>query len=206
MKKLIFAVTFFLLVLCLKVSYAQSVEFTPIAGYTFADRFDIYRGYGRVGGGFTFGGTFAYVVDSQLAIELSYSRQDAWATAWSDYYGFDYDDKISANYLLLGGTKILPLSEAFRVFGGMGAGIGIFSPKGRDLNTITKFAVGVKAGLKYFFTGRVGFVAQTSLNFPITNASGSLWWDVGNGASVGVSSTVPFVQFGLSGGLVFRLN
>jgi hypothetical protein len=64
----------------------------------------------------------------------------------------------------------------------------------------------INGGVKYFFTPGVGQRLQADLTFPVTNVGGSLWWSPGSGTSVGVSSYVPFLQFGFTGGLVLKLK
>lgn len=203
MKKIILLIC--LTILTNTLIKAQDLQFTPFAGYTFADKFKFDRGNARIGDGFTYGGILSYVIDNSVAIELTYSRQDCDVSAYSDYHEIDVWGPISANYIYLGGSKLLPLNEEMFLFTGTNIGMGIYSGKDNNLGSTTKFAVGFNGGLKYFFSDRVGFRLQANLNLPITDVGAGFWWG-GGGPSVGLSSRVPFLQFGFTGGLVFNLN
>ena len=197
---------FAVLLLIITIStYAQNIQFTPIAGYTFADKFNFDRGKAKIGDGFTYGGILSYVINDKMAIDISYSREDCDVFAYSDYYDIDIKGQISANYIFLGLEKLMPLNENAFLFTGTNLGVGIYSGKNSDLKSTTKFAVGINGGLKYFFSDRLGFRAQANLNFPITDVGAGLWWG-GGGPSVGLTSRIPFLQFGFSGGLIFNLN
>ncbi|RKD90317.1 hypothetical protein [Mangrovibacterium diazotrophicum] len=185
---------------------AQELFITPFAGYTFADGFNFNRGRAKIGDGFTYGGIISYVVDNRMSLELTYSREDCHAMAYSSYWGIDVYEPISANYILVGGSRLLPFSEKFSAFIGPNIGVGIYSGKSGDVGTKTKFAFALNGGCRYMFTDRVGFRIQANLNMPITDVGGSLWWDSTSGTSVGISSRVPFVQFGFTGGLTFNIN
>jgi hypothetical protein len=204
MKKIILLIC--ITILTTTLIKAQDFQFTPFAGYTFADKFKIDRGNARIGGGFTYGGILSYVIHESIAIELTYSRQDCDASAYSDYYEIDVWGPISANYIYLGGSKLLQLNEDMFLFTGTNVGMGIYSGKDNSTSSTTKFAVGLNGGLKYFFSDKVGLRLQANLNFPITDIGGGLWWGIGSGPSVGLTSRIPFLQFGFSGGLVFTLN
>lgn len=184
---------------------AQKLQIAPFAGYTFADKFRFDRGNARIGDGFTYGGTLSLLLRNSTSVNLTYSRQDCDFYAFSDYYDIDIDGRISANYIFLGASEMYNVSNEFSLFAGSNVGMAVYSGQSRDLETKTHFAVGFNAGLNYFFTEQVGIRLQGTLNFPITNLDAVFWWGTG-GSSVGVSSRVPFLQFGLLGGLVFNLN
>lgn len=189
------------------ISWAQGLQLYPFAGYTFADRFPISGGTARIGDGFTYGGALAFVVSDYYAVELKYSRMDADVSAYSPYNNIDiYGEPVSLNYILLGGSKLFPVSEEAILFSGLNLGVGIMGSKDDTFNTITKFAAGINAGVKYFFTKSAGIRLQANLDFPVTDVGGSLWWSPGSGTQVGVSSYVPFLQFGFTGGLVLKLK
>ena len=84
--------------------------------------------------------------------------------------------------------------------------MGIYTGKENDIGTTTKFSVGLNGGVKYFLSDIIGIRIMAILNMPITDVSGGFWWSSGGGTSIGLSSNVPFLQFGFMGGLVINLN
>lgn len=203
MKKLLFL----LLCLFLTASYvrSQSFELIPTVGYTFADRFHIPRGEARIGDAFSYGATLSYVASPRLSVDLTWTSMSCNSWARSDYYELNTDGTVNANYILVGSSKYFPLNQEARLFTGAGIGVGIFSGK-EELGSSTKFAVGVKGGFKYDIAPNAGFVLQASLNMPVGDVGAGLWWNVGSGPAIGVSSSSPFFQFGLSGGFVIRFG
>ena len=107
---------------------------------------------------------------------------------------------------MIGSNRIVPISESFEVFGGLKIGGVTYASKGNGFNNVTKFAVGISAGMSYFFNPRVGLRVQANLNFPIIDVGANLWWSSGSGVNTGVSAYSPILQFGFLGGLVFKLN
>ncbi len=51
----------------------------------------------------------------------------------------------------IGTNRIVPVSESFEVFGGAKIGGVTYASKGNGFNNVTKFAVGISAGMSYFF-------------------------------------------------------
>jgi len=188
------------------IGKAQKIQLIPFAGYTFGDKFNFDQGTARIGDGFTYGGTLSLVDRELSALELTYSRQNADASAYSEYHNINVNEPVSINYILLGGSKLWPLSERFILFAGMGMGVGIIGSKADTFSTLTKFAVGANGGVKYYFNRKIGVRLQSNLNFPFTKVGGTLWWDTENNTQAGATSVVPFIQFGFTGGLVFNLN
>lgn len=190
MKKLFF------LLLCLfltaSVVRSQSFEFVPTVGYTFADRFHIPRGEAKIGNAFTYGATLSYVASPRLSIDLTWTGMNCDSWAHADYYEVNTAGNVNANYILAGTTKYFPLNQEARFFTGGGLGVGIFSGE-NGLGSSTKFAVGVKGGFKYDISSSAGFVLQANLNMPVGDVGAGLWWNVGSGPSIGVSSYSPFL-------------
>jgi hypothetical protein len=192
-------------------SYSQVVEIAPLAGYTFADRFDLYGGYGRVGDGFTYGGTLAVKFSKYSALELLYTRQDAIGEFYAlDYYtGVIYEDSnvpLSVNYFEIGGLALRPVGAEERIepFLGVEVGAALIAPK-EDFNDVWKFAAGVKAGMKIWFSDALGIYFQGNLQMPMQFAGVGIFGG-STGLTTGVTTTTTITQFGFSGGLVFRMG
>jgi hypothetical protein len=187
-------------------SQAQSIEINPFAGYNFGDKFYIYGGNARIGDGFTYGGTLTLVAGEYNAIELTYMRTDMTVNAYSNYLGFDISDPSSSNYIVIGGSRLFPVTDKLIPYAGANIGLGIFASRNDTYSSVEKLAVGLDAGLKLFLTDKVGLRLQSNLYFPVTNVGAGLWWSSGGGTSVGASGSVPFVQFGFTGGLIFKIK
>ena len=187
-------------------AYSQNIKIFAHSGYTFGDKFPIYGGSGKIYDGHTFGGSIAYQISPVYEVEFTYTYQDSRIVVQSVASNIDINSIASINYFLIGTNRILPLSEKFDLFGGVKIGAVNYASKAADFNNITKFAVGINAGMSYFFSSIVGLRVQANLNFPVIDVGANLWWNSGAGPSVGVSSYSPIIQFGFAGGLVFKLS
>ena len=185
---------------------AQSFEVTAFSGYTFADKFPISGGSAKINDGHTYGGILSYNHNESYAFELLYSRQETRGSAKSSYLNLDNDEAISVNYILAGSNRMIPTSVHGAFFGGIKLGAVIFSPKLNQYSNVTKFAVGITGGYKHMLNDIIGIRLQANLYAPIIDAGANFWWSPGNGTSVGVSSYTPILQFGLNGGIVFKLG
>ena len=185
---------------------AQSIELTPFAGYTFRSTVNITNGQARVNDGFTYGGALTYKAGLYNAIELSYYRYQTNATAQSSYSGFEFvDTPVNVNYMFIGGQRIIPANEKMSGFTGFNLGAGWLGSGNDSFSTITKFSVGLVAGLKIMASDKIGIRLQTNLALPITGAGGSFYWGSG-GSGVGLTGYVPIWSFGFTGGLVYKIK
>jgi hypothetical protein len=195
---------FFVLISVAFSAGAQTFEIFGFSGYTFGDKLPISGGTAKIYDGHTYGGILGYNLSETYVIEVLYSRQDSRVTAFSDFLNLDVDEPISANYILAGSNRLIPLSEKATFFSGVKLGAVIFGSKDDNFDDVTKFAAGLNGGFKTAFTENIGVRLQANLNFPITDVGASLWWSSGGGTNVGVSSYTPVIQFGFTGGLVYR--
>lgn len=128
------------------------------------------------------------------------------ATASSTFLSDRVDVRTRVHYAMIGGNRLFPTSENLTFFAGMKMGTGTLAFPDREYRNITKFTFGFQGGLKYFATERIGIRMQANLMMPVVSAGGSLWWSPGGGTAVGVSTWSPIVQFGFTGGIIFRLQ
>lgn len=186
-------------------SQAQ-VEITPFTGYTFDHSFPILGGRATLGGGQTFGGMLGFGLNEFAEVELLYSYQGGNSTARSSSLSNDVRTRTAAHYALIGVNRLFPTSSQMAFFTGLKVGTGTLASLDNDFTNITRFAVGINGGMKYFFTEKVGLRLQANLMMPISNVGANLWWSPGGGTQVGVSGWSSVIQFGFTGGLVFRLS
>lgn len=185
---------------------AQSVEITPFTGYTFDHSFPIRGGRATLGGGQTVGGLLGFKLSDLTEIEVLYSWQSGNSVARSTAIQSNVNTVTNANYILIGGNKLFPLNSQMTLFSGLKAGAGIVAFPNGDYRDISRFTVGLNGGMKYFFTEKVGVRVQANLMMPVSNAGANLWWSPGSGTQVGVNGWSSVIQFGFTGGLVFRLS
>lgn len=201
-----FFVLFALFLAVASVSVAQKVEITPMIGYNFADQFNIDGGSARISDGLSYGGTLTIIPKGFNSIELTYRRMDGTMTANSTYLSNYFDEEVSTNYVFISGNRIASLSESVHFTGGLNLGVGFLTSKDDYFSTITKFAMGLNAGIKYYINDKVGIRVQTNLDFPVTSVGASFGWSSSGGTYAGAGGYVPFWQFGFSGGLIYKLR
>jgi hypothetical protein len=83
--------------------------------------------------------------------------------------------------------------------------VGVDSPSRETSGSVNKFAWGLKLGANIWATPRVGIKLQAHLLSIVDGAGGGLYFGTG-GVGAGVSTYSTFYQFGLGGGLTFRLG
>jgi hypothetical protein len=204
MKKLLLLFTCILLIAL--SSKSQSVELTPFAGYTFRSTVNITGGQARVEDGFTYGGALTIAPSQYNAIEISYYRYSTDATAQSSYTGFEFGSTpVNVNYMFIGGQRLFPASDMVTGFTGFNIGSAWLGSGNNSFSTITKFAMGIDAGVKIMASEKVGIRLQTNFNFPISGSGGSYYWGTG-GSGVALTGYVPIWSFGFTGGLIFKIK
>jgi hypothetical protein len=204
MKKLLFLSTFLLAVAF--SALAQSIEVTPLAGYTFRTTKNYNAGWTRVNDGFTYGGAITIAASKYNAIEISYYRYETTAEAHTTYSGYElFNGPVAMNYIFVGGQRLFPASEKVTGFTGFNVGASWMGSQNNKFNTMTKFAVGIDAGVKIMASEKIGVRLQANLNFPVTNTSGSFYVGTG-GSGVAMYGYVPMLSFGFTGGLIFKIK
>ena len=186
--------------------FAQGVELTPFAGYTFQTTKNYSGGYTRIHDGFTYGGALTVAASRYNAIELSYYRYETTAEARTNYTGYEvFNGNVAMNYLLIGGQRLFPASEKVTGFTGFNIGAGWMGSTDNAFSTMTKFAMGIDAGVKIMASEKIGIRLQTNLNFPITTAGGAFYVGT-SGSGVAMYGYVPAWSFGFTGGLIFKVK
>lgn len=178
-------------------SQAQ-IEVSPFVGYTFGDKFYA----GRVGDGMSYGASIAYPIRRFASIEFTYMGQQG--TAESYYSKMKAD--MNSNYFLLGLVKNIPVAQAISVYGGGAIGIASYNTVFENTDAMVKFGVGFKAGVKFWLNDKVAIFTQINANFPVTDVNADVWWTLGGGPDAGLSTSVPFTQFGFNAGLAIKLG
>lgn len=165
---------------------------------------------GTVKGGFLWGAGLQFNLRDNYGLELLYMRQDTKANL--DYY-FDGNQKtdfdVSMNYIMLGGVKSMhkPGSKA-EPYGGLMLGanfVHVENPENGKSDDATKFAWGLRGGVNLWASDKVGIKLQAQLLSSVQGVGGGIYFGTG-GAGAGVSTYSSVLQFGLGGGLTFKIG
>ena len=208
----------FLLVLystAISITYAQHTKFNLYSGYTFDDRvdsyYDTYNYYnGKIQGGFVWGAGIEFMTQKYYGIELMYNRMDSHAPM--TYYNNGLKNKtfdIGLNQIMVACNRYFPTNnpKVEPYFGAM-MGLTIFSLKNPDpggSSSITKLGYGIRFGTNIFATDKVGIKLQAQLMSAAQAVGGGFYFGTG-GSGAGVTSYSSFYQFGLVGGLTFKMG
>jgi len=195
-------------IICLPfILKSQTVEITPFGGYVFpgtlnADGGSVYfRGNGQYGGMVSIG------VSRVIDVDLIYNRIDTKADVniynWN--YSYNYDVvPVSINYMHIGFTKNFRINQVVSPFVGFSLGSCLVYPKA-DYQSAWFFSMGITGGAKIYFSKRVGIRLQAQALAPI-QGSGFYMFAGSGGSGGGVSVYSTLVQFGFTGGIIFRLG
>ena len=181
-----------------------SITLLTFESYTFADKFDTQYGSGKIQDGFQWGLGLEIGLADVAAIELVYQnmKTDAY------YQGFDqrYNGSVGINYALIGGTRYAPLNDKIAGFGTLDLGVAWANPdKSLQSESVTKFAVGGRIGLRIMASERVSLRLHTQLLSPVQWFGGGFYFGTG-GSGAGVSTGSTIYQFNLGGSLNFKLR
>jgi len=190
------------------------IEITPFAGYMLGGSIKFYQGKFKILDNLSYGGHLAYRVRPSQLIEISYARMDTEGD-WNPNYGYsnEYPAKtvgLAVNHLQIGTVNELMLAnDAVRPFGTFTLGTSWIHGKETTAQDEWLFSVTLGAGLKYFFTPRIGIRLQADLLLPMVFDGAGFYLGVGTGGAssgVGVSTWVPIVQGNFTGGIIIALG
>jgi hypothetical protein len=182
----------------------SSITLLTFESYTFADKFDTQYGSAKVMDGFQWGGGLEFGLTDENAIELIYQHLDTDAY----YQGSNrrYDGTIGVNYILVGGTRYLPVNDKISGFGTLDLGVGWFNPSSSlESEGSTKFSIGGRLGLRIATSEKVSLRLHAQLISPVQWFGGGFYLGTG-GSGAGVSTGSTIWQFNLGGSLNFKLR
>lgn len=201
---------------------AQDLKFNTQAGFVFDDRFDsrfdAFNYYnGRLNGGFQWGAGLEYLVNDDYGVEINYIRQSTKVPLNYYYYGPKFQNfDANLNYVLIGTNRYFDVdSKMIKPFFGAQVGLVVvnwsnpysISPDNHynGSGNITKFAWGAKTGTEVWFTDAIGLKLQAQLLSAVQSVGGGFYFGTG-GSGAGLSANSSIFQFGLGGGLTFKLS
>jgi len=202
------------------IAFGQGEKRINLYGnYVFDDSFDsYYDAYnyysGKIKGGFQYGAGIEFMLKESYGLELLYMGQST--TAPTTYYDdATFQGVQTANLdlnlnwaMLAGGRHMMRPGSKFEGYGGLMLGalfISAENPNNHKSNSATKFAWGIRLGGNIWASDKVAIKLQAQLLSAVQSVGGGLYFGTG-GAGAGVSTYSSMLQFGLGGGLAFRLG
>jgi hypothetical protein len=194
-------------------TYAQSIQITPSYGYRFGGRVDVFVGneFGYV----KFNDSQSYGIDMAIDVKPGFAVNLSWFGQYTPMDFFNYGDisveslgDIHINYFTIGGLY-KKNHNGITPFGGLGLGVGVFSPERREYDTSTRMAMNLQAGAIFDMSHRVGLKIRAAMLVPFQFSGGGLFCSAGTGGSgcgvnVGASSSI--IQGDISAGIVVNLG
>ncbi|MBK9105361.1 MAG: porin family protein [Saprospiraceae bacterium] len=196
----------FLAVTLTATAQTSSVTLLTFAGYTFADKFETYYGYGKIQNAFQWGAGLEFGIQPGAAMELIYLRSDADAY-YDSYYDKRIEGKVGLNYILLGATRYAPINDVVSGFGTFDMGVGFTSNIDESLSSsnVTKFAIGGRLGLRIAPNDKISLRVHAQILSPVQWIGGGVYFGTGgSGAGVSTGSTIWQFQFG--GSVNYRIK
>ncbi len=187
-------------------------------GYGFDDDVEYVTDNGKYfngtlkGTGF-YGGGFEYVLQNNYGIELLYMRED---TDVPINYSYGANDSarstspgVGINFIMLAGNGYTKIPNSpIEPFGSVMIGLAIFNNKnplpGAETSA-TNFGYGFRAGLNIWASNTVGIKVMGQLMSAAQAFGGGFYLGTG-GVSAGVNPESSMLQFGVGGGLTFKLG
>lgn len=194
----------------------HGIRLNGYSAYVFDNSFDTYytsNTYleGKIKGGFQWGVGLEFLPNENYGIEVLYYRQDTKAPIRYDY-GIGVAERevdLGINYIMAGGVRYMNTGGGkLQPYGGLLLGAAIFSnkaPEGDEQDSYSKFAWGARLGVNIWVSEKVGLKLQAQLLSAVQGFGGGLYLGTG-GAGAGVSTYSTLLQFGLGGGLCFKIG
>lgn len=201
----------FSLICCISGAFAQSsIEFIPLGGYTFSDKVNFNSTFGKLDGGFNYGGSFQFNFNRHIGLEVMYNRMQVPANLYN--YGQlpgdqpIYSTSAGLNYIMAGPVSTFPVpGSPVSIFIGADLGAMIFTPSPNSFASNAVFAYGFQAGTNIYMNERVGIRLSARLLGTAPSSSGYYfggWGDPG-----GYYYTNPgLVQFAFNAGIIIGLG
>jgi hypothetical protein len=191
-----------------RIHYGTRTEITPIYGAQFLGRMPAKEGDMRVRESQTFGLIVDVPVNYDVYVEFSYSRQPTslgFNYATSDVALERPDElKVNVDYWQLGALREVKY-PGYKVFGAVTLGAASFAPRDSEYQTEWLFSLAGSAGLKYYFSEKLGIRFTGRLMLPMKFGGGELWCGP-TGCSVDTGEQARMVQADATIGFIIRFG
>jgi len=195
---------FVIVLLSPALTQAQHVEITPFGGYVFPVTWNASNGSIYFHGNAQYGGMVNIGVSRAVDIDVIYNRIDTKADP--AIVGVTFDQiPLSINYFMVGFTKNFRVSDVVSPFIGLNMGACLLAPKSSEYYDYWFFAWGLQGGVKVYFSKYVGLRLQAQMMMPVQGQSFYFYYGTAGGGT-GYTFSSPLVDFGFTGGLIFRIG
>lgn len=180
---------------------AQTIELTPIFGYTVAGKVDSYNRYFNVHDDMLYGGLLSVQFDDYMFFELSYERNDTKGNTRLVDVDLGVEHYQVGVLREFGDGQIVP-------FGKLSLGTTRYIQKSRGDDRYWLFSGGIGAGAKVFLSETIGLRLFTNLMLPMEFDGGGFWCGIGtggSGCSGGIHFNVPVVHWDMGVGLIINI-
>lgn len=193
---------------------AQVIEVTGFYGYQFNGKLRTYYGDFKTKDSPNYGGSLGVEVRGNTFLEFSYDRNDSEFVYTRNGIKETQPTLMASEFYMLGTVQQFGIDDHLKPFAGVTAGMVRFHAKESvdidgsgqvNLSDSYKFGLTIQAGLKYFFSDKLGVRLQGRLLLPM-DVNGLFISGGSGGTSGGVSFNIPMVAGNFSAGLVLRLN
>ena len=206
------------LVLLCNLLVAQGVRLNVYGSYVFDDHFEVYEDAynyyeGTINGGFQWGAGIEFSRGPAQSYELLYYNMDTevpsvWQSGPANSVNSE-DMELNLDYIMLAGNRHVMLADGkVETYAGLLAGVALINvknPRTDNSESITKFGWGLRLGCNIWASETVGVKLQAQLLSAVQAAGGSAYIGT-SGPGVGVSTYSTIYQFGLGGGLTFKMG
>jgi hypothetical protein len=187
--------------------FAQSLEVTPLFGYTFSVDGNQYNDAYNIENDLLYGARLDVEVADFSYFELSVRRNDPSLSHTTTNGQKSNYDAGTAHYMV-GFLREFKAGK-IKPYGVISAGTSRYWLKGDENYNKWFFSTDFGLGAKMFFNDNIGLRLQASATMPWDFSGGGLYWGIGTGgvgASGGATFSVPVTHFDLSAGLIIRLQ
>ncbi len=207
MKKILFSIS---LVLLSFLSNAQTIEITPMGGFSFIGGMNFYEGRLNVLDNANYGIKIGFSPIEHSLLEFSYQGTETYAR-WEpyNYWGSSYPKEelpVNTNFFTLSiQHERMLTNDKIYGFGGFGMGMAYFHPTSRNIKDVYSFAITVDLGVKIYLTDRIGIRIQGGLQMPLYFQGLGLYLGSG-GSGLSMNTGTYVIHGGFSAGVIFRLG
>jgi len=200
MKKLILITGF---LMATSTIFAQSVELTPTAGYTFSGDIDGYLGTYDLANAFLYGAKLDVEIADLSYFELSLRRNDPTLT-YITGGGNIYEKTTTGTAHYMVGFLREFKDGKIKPFGVISVGTSRYWEKGDSKERQWFFSSEFGLGAKIFFNDYIGLRLQSSVTTPWVLTGGGMYWGYGGGGAAATFG-IPLAHWDLSGGIIIKL-
>lgn len=182
-------------------TFAQSIELTPLFGYTVAGKVDSYNRYFNVHDDMLYGGLLSVEFDDYMFVDLSYQRNDTKGNTRLTEVDLGVEHYQVGLLREFGEGQVIPFAK-------VSLGTSRYIKKSGGKDSYWLFSGGFGAGAKIFVNEKVGFRLFTNLMLPMEFDGGGFWCGIGtggSGCSGGIHFNVPLVHWDMGIGLIINL-